>query len=145
MHVFSMPVVSNAGFYYYLGRTQTMKMIKNEETRRQWSFFRNKTQTFNSCRSLDYARDNGSTIICFNDLYKNGNLTIFSCTSAKMKIFWELSTPSTHYFKIVWLRMSLAPVVLSPALTDWLWRIQLNKTLRNNESRKRWPQSQSET
>ena len=32
MRVFSMPVVSNAGFYYYSGRTQTMKMIKNEET-----------------------------------------------------------------------------------------------------------------
>ena len=41
--------------------------MRNEWKRRQWRFFWSETQTFKSCRSIDYARNNKS-IMCSNDL-----------------------------------------------------------------------------
>ena len=41
-------------------------MIRNKETRRQWRFFQNGTQTLNFCHSFVYARD--IIYSCSNDL-----------------------------------------------------------------------------
>ena len=78
------PVVLNARLANYLRRTQTKEDgEKRKNPKKVMLFPRRETQTSNSCRSFDYARDNKS-IICFNDLCK---LTEIYISARKKHLF----------------------------------------------------------
>ena len=57
-------------------------MIENEEGRILCRFFQSETQTSNSCRTLDYARDNKS-IIYVPMIYAKKKRPFTSCPAAK--------------------------------------------------------------